>query len=121
MGRWLPAYAPPVVNEPEGQRDGRDFQAVVGRVAAATDQAGEACIAEANTQAVCRWRRLGPAAPAFITASTQILVLRIANLCEDLRQLVCHSFAVVGGVDGSRGPHPSAGTAEACRETHLTR
>ena len=63
MGRWLPAYAPPVVNEPEGQRDGRDFQAVVGRVAAATDQAGEACIAEANTQAVCRWRRVGPAAP----------------------------------------------------------
>ena len=103
MGRWLPAYAPPVVNEPEGQRDGRDFQAVVGRVAAATDQAGEACIAEANTQAVCRWRRVGPSAPLPSPRRREMLALRIANLCEDLHHLVCHSFAVVGGVDGSRG------------------
>ena len=26
VGRWLPAYAPPVVDEPEGQRQGRGFQ-----------------------------------------------------------------------------------------------
>ena len=63
MGGRFRVYAPPVVNEPEGKRDGRRFQPVVGRVAAATDQASEACIAEANTRAVCRWRRLGPAAP----------------------------------------------------------
>ena len=69
MGCWLPAYAPPVVNEPEGQRDGRRFKPVVGRVAAATDQAGEACIAEADTQAV---RFAARVVPGLLVADLEV-------------------------------------------------
>ena len=61
MGGRFPAYAPPVVNEPEGKRDGRRFQPVVGLVAAVTDQAGEACIAEAHRDTAWVGTAFGPA------------------------------------------------------------
>ena len=45
-GRRFVADAPPVVDEPESERDGRRLQTVVGLIAAPPDQAGEVGLAE---------------------------------------------------------------------------
>ena len=46
LGRWFRTSAPPVVDEPECERDGRRLETVVGLMAATADQTGQVRLAE---------------------------------------------------------------------------
>ncbi len=56
MGRRLRTNAPPVVDEPECERDGRHLETVVGLMAAPANQPGEIGLAETNGESA----RSGP-------------------------------------------------------------